>query len=57
MTMMCTANDLPIARFCADLYRECKEMLGEGGSNGDDWTPSPFAPASSSTSPATKKEQ
>ncbi|GAA6027298.1 hypothetical protein JCM8097_002570 [Rhodosporidiobolus ruineniae] len=32
-------NDLPIERFCADLYRETREMLGEGASGGDDWTP------------------
>lgn len=32
------ANDLPVARFCADLHREYLEMLGEG-SNGNEWTP------------------
>ncbi|GAA5916587.1 hypothetical protein JCM6882_002552 [Rhodosporidiobolus microsporus] len=41
------ANDLPIARFCADLYRETKEMLGEGGSNGDEWAPEPATISSS----------
>ncbi|GAA5977638.1 hypothetical protein JCM11641_006883 [Rhodosporidiobolus odoratus] len=46
-------NDLPIARFCADLYRETKEMLGEGGSDGDDFTPEP----STVTSAAAKKAQ
>ncbi|GAA6002360.1 hypothetical protein JCM10207_001081 [Rhodosporidiobolus poonsookiae] len=34
-------NDLPIARFCADLHREYLEMIGEGGSSGSDWAPAP----------------
>ncbi|GAA5824220.1 hypothetical protein JCM11251_001573 [Rhodosporidiobolus azoricus] len=42
-------NDLPIARFCADLYRETREMLGEGGSNGEEWLPDTSALSSSSS--------
>ncbi|BGP39928.1 hypothetical protein JCM10450v2_003907 [Rhodotorula kratochvilovae] len=33
-------NDLPVARYCADLHREYLEMLGEGGgSSGNSWEP------------------
>ncbi|BGP16009.1 hypothetical protein JCM10213_005440 [Rhodosporidiobolus nylandii] len=49
-------NDLPIARFCADLYREYREMVGaNGSSNGDDWLPAPDA-VSPSAEPRTKSE-
>ena len=42
-------NDLPVARFCADLHREYLEMLGEGGgSSGNTWEPARPATLSSS---------
>ncbi|GAA5851325.1 hypothetical protein JCM8547_004207 [Rhodosporidiobolus lusitaniae] len=49
-------NDLPIARFCADLYRECKEMLGDGGSNGDDFLPPPLSPVDTASSSDKKRQ-
>ncbi|KWU46143.1 UPF0187-domain-containing protein [Rhodotorula sp. JG-1b] len=42
-------NDLPVARFCADLHREYLELLGEGGgSAGNTWEPARPATLSSS---------
>jgi len=36
---MCTANDLPIAKYCADLHREYLEMIGQGGSLANEFQP------------------
>ncbi|GAA5911496.1 uncharacterized protein JCM6883_005777 [Sporobolomyces salmoneus] len=32
-------NDLPVARYCADLYREYLEMIGKGGSHANEFQP------------------
>ncbi|GAA5836076.1 hypothetical protein JCM3766R1_001959 [Sporobolomyces carnicolor] len=32
-------NDLPVARYCADLHREYLEMIGQGGSHANEFEP------------------
>ncbi|GAA6012288.1 hypothetical protein JCM11491_007083 [Sporobolomyces phaffii] len=32
-------NDLPVARYCADLHREYLEMIGQGGSRANEFQP------------------
>ncbi|GAA5980764.1 hypothetical protein JCM5350_006380 [Sporobolomyces pararoseus] len=32
-------NDLPVARYCADLHREYLEMIGQGGSHANEFQP------------------
>ncbi|GAA5909951.1 hypothetical protein JCM8208_006396 [Rhodotorula glutinis] len=49
-------NDLPVARYCADLHREYLEMIGEGGgSSGTTWEPKQEAVVSGSTGAGRKE--
>jgi hypothetical protein len=45
------ANDLPVARYCADLHREYLEMIGQGGSHANEFQPETL------TDQKVKKEQ
>ncbi|GAA6060070.1 hypothetical protein JCM10212_003031 [Sporobolomyces blumeae] len=44
-------NDLPVARYCADLHREYLEMIGQGGSSAYEFQPAALS------DPVEKKEQ
>jgi hypothetical protein len=51
LTFNVVANDLPVARYCADLHREYLEMIGQGGSHANEFQPETL------TDQKVKKEQ